>query len=385
VSTQVKGSLKGKSTLLSIVPLLGALAIAAFTGLRMPNLWATTLYSVSVADGAIRRSVFGTVLLPIFAVFGHRYSVAAVVAFIVLVCVLAVLVYAYLSAELLSQRLVILAWLVLPAGAYLFHEVGYLDQVVYLLLFAAIWLLNRNRWVIASVVMVLAVLTHEMALFTTIPLFALVAFARLPRRSAALATGAPVVVAAVIALLPPLADSRIKGIAAGFKADGFPFRPDALELFSRTQSQSWELFSVRDTVDFVAPVAVIVAITVLVIIALRSTAGSTHSRLSRWWEFITVIGAATAPILLCLGGWDAGRWAFLVISNFAIVMYIWLGRARVELNLQQCVALALGLILLARIPLPYFDSFEPRSLQVSQVKVLAKSVLDGSFFDTPKL
>jgi hypothetical protein len=351
----------------------------------MPNLWATTLYSVSVADGVIRRSVFGTVLLPIFAVFGHSYSVAAVVAFIVLVCVLAVLAYAYLSAELLSQRLVILAWLVLPAGAYLFHEVGYLDQVVYLLLFAAIWLLNRNRWVIASVVMVLAVLTHEMALFTTIPLFALVVFARLPLRSAALATGAPVVVAAVIALLPPLTDSRIKGIAAGFKADDFPFRPDALELFSRTQSQSWELFSVRDTVDFVAPVAVIVAITVLVVIALRSTADSSPSRLSRWWEFITVIGAATAPILLCLGGWDAGRWAFLVISNFAIVMYIWLGRARVELTLQQCVALALGLILLARIPLPYFDDFEPRSLQVSQVKVLAKSVLDGSFFDTPKL
>ena len=52
------------------VPLLGALAIAGFTGLRMPNLWATTLYSVSVADGVIRRSVFGTVLLPIFAVFG---------------------------------------------------------------------------------------------------------------------------------------------------------------------------------------------------------------------------------------------------------------------------------------------------------------------------
>jgi hypothetical protein len=43
------------------------------------------------------------------------------------------------------------------------------------------------------------------------------------------------------------------------------------------------------------------------------------------------------------------------------------------------------LILLARIPLPYFDNFEPRSLQVSQAKVLAKSVLDGSFFDTPKL
>ena len=385
MSTQVERSLKGKSTLLSVVPFLGALAIAAFTGLRMPNLWATTLYSISVADGAIRRSVFGTVLLPIFAVFGHSYSVAAVVAFIVLVCVLAVLAYAYLSAELLSQRLVILAWLVLPAGAYLFHEVGYLDQVVYLLLFAAIWLLNRNRWVIASVVMVLAVLTHEMALFTTIPLFALVAFARLPRRSAALATGAPVVVAAVVALLPPLTDSRIKDIAAGFKADSFPFRPDALELFSRTQSQSWELFSVRDTVDFVAPVAVIVAITVLVIIALRSTAGSSTSRLSRGREFITVIGAATAPILLCLGGWDAGRWAFLVISNFAIVMYIWLGRARVELTLQQCVALALGLILLARIPLPYFDDFEPRSLQVSQAKVLAKSVLDGSFFATPKL
>ena len=385
MSTQVERSLKGKSTLLSVVPFLGALAIAAFTGLRMPNLWATTLYSISVADGAIRRSVFGTVLLPIFAVFGHSYSVAAVVAFIVLVCVLAVLAYAYLSAELLSQRLVILAWLVLPAGAYLFHEVGYLDQVVYLLLFAAIWLLNRNRWVIASVVMVLAVLTHEMALFTTIPLFALVAFARLPRRSAALATSAPVVVAAVVALLPPLTDSRIKDIAAGFKADSFPFRPDALELFSRTQSQSWELFSVRDTVDFVAPVAVIVAITVLVIIALRSTAGSSTSRLSRGREFITVIGAATAPILLCLGGWDAGRWAFLVISNFAIVMYIWLGRARVELTLQQCVALALGLILLARIPLPYFDDFEPRSLQVSQAKVLAKSVLDGSFFATPKL
>ena len=44
-----------------------------------------------------------------------------------------------MRTRLVSQRALVIAWMVFGAGGFLFDEAGYLDQVLYLLLFAALW------------------------------------------------------------------------------------------------------------------------------------------------------------------------------------------------------------------------------------------------------
>src|SRR5215831_5382501 len=158
------------------VPALAiAILVAGYTGFRLPNAWCATLDAVSLFDGFHRRFVVGTLLQPLAIATDYNYWLFAAFSYLVLAAVLAVLTAAVLRAELISQRLLVIAWLVLPTGGFLFHEVGYFEQILYLLLFAALALIRRNRLVAAACVLCVAPLVHEIALVTVIPLFGLVA------------------------------------------------------------------------------------------------------------------------------------------------------------------------------------------------------------------
>ena len=87
---------------------------------------------------------------------------------------LAVLAVVVIKAELVSQRLLVIGWLLLPTGGFLFNEVGYYDQVIYLLLFGALWLVFRDRPVTACLLITAGVLVHEITVLTVLPVFAMV-------------------------------------------------------------------------------------------------------------------------------------------------------------------------------------------------------------------
>ena len=362
---------------------LFAVGLAAYTGIRLPNLWATTLYSVSVTDGFIRRSLVGTVLEPIYQVFGHTYEVAAIVAFVVLIGLVSVVAYQAIRARLASQRLVVLAWLLLPTGGYLFHEVGYLDQVIYLILFLCLWLLGRRKWVIATVLMVATSFTHEMALFTVIPVFILVAFYSLPRRAAVIASSVPMGAVLLLLLVPPTSTAKVSSLASSFTSEGFPFRQDALDLFSRTQAESWSLYSYQDVVFYLVPIAIVV-ITILAVLRATGFLDDVHLVLpAKLPVFVAVSAVSISPAFLALGGWDGARWGFLLVSNFFIVLFLVLSWRQVEFTRQQLMVLALALLVISRIQFPYFDSAAPRAMQLNEAKALAKDVVKGTFFTIP--
>ena len=126
-------------------PLLGlSILLAAYTGFRLPNLWSATLYTPSLFEGFHRRFLVGTLLLPLSEVLDYNYWLYATVAFAILVALLVVLVVVTLRARLVSQRFLVVAFFLLPTGGFLFNEVGYLDQLIYLMLFASFWLLRRR-------------------------------------------------------------------------------------------------------------------------------------------------------------------------------------------------------------------------------------------------
>lgn len=370
---------KRRGRLLVTLAFAGAIGAAAFTGVRVPNLWSMTLYQVSLADGVVRRSFIGTLLLPLSATAGHRYVLSAFLATVVLVGLLALVFVAVLKGST-AQRFVIFAWLLAPTGAYLFHEVGYLDQVVYLLGFAAVIAIKRHRVVLATTLVSVAVWCHELALVTIFPIALVVGWQLLSRRQWTALSSFPVMVGAVVAFSPPASPSRMAAIADSLRVDGFAFRSDALDLFTRTLPQTWRLFSVRETFDFVIPIAVLVVVLWCVLAHLDARAIVYRIRLRTAAPWLL---ASIAPALLCAVGWDQGRWAFLVVSNTAVCLYLWTERQVRPLGVPPIAAIALVFILIARIPLPYFDGLSPRPFQVSAAKQLLSQWADLSFFKVP--
>ena len=168
-NTQTLRAKPSTTTVLRILILAGVV-LAGYVGFRLPSLWATTLYNISVQDGGFRRSLLGTVLAPLWSFFDYSYWAFASVSFVILAGLLIVIVIAGWKAKNNGQRMVALVWLLAPTGAYLFHEVGYLDQLLYLLLFLSVWLWAKSNPFIAIIPVTLSVFVHESAMVTTVPL-----------------------------------------------------------------------------------------------------------------------------------------------------------------------------------------------------------------------
>ncbi|MFE0028491.1 hypothetical protein [Amycolatopsis sp. NPDC059021] len=326
---------------------LAVLPLAAYTGFRSPSDWAVTLESVSLTDGFHRRFLVGTVLRPFAALFGYHYAVYAVAAFAVLGLLLTVLVVAFFQAPSESRRFLVIGWLLLPTGGYLFHEIGYLDQVLYLVLFAALWALRRDRPVVAGALMVASVLTHEIALLTVVPVFGLVLLRKLPFRKAC-AVLAPAAAAGLVVLtVPPAGVGATHRFQRVLAEAGFPYRADALGLFDRTQAQSWQLYSITDVLLYLLPILLVVVAGFLM---LHRPSAAT----------LLPLAAMVAPVLLAFGGWDEARWGFLLITNFVLVL--WFRQGGRELDLPRFGALAAILLVLTHLPMPYFDGYQPRDV-----------------------
>jgi len=355
---------------------------AAYTGFRLPNRWAATLYAVSLQDGFHRRFLVGTILHPLAVALDYNYWLFAATGFVILALVLAVLGVAVCRAPLVSQRFLVLAYLLLPTGGFLFDEVGYLDQLLYLLLFVALWAMRRSAWVVAPVVMTLAVFTHEIAILTVIPIYG---FAVLRERELdarrAIAKLAPPVIAAVGVLAVPAIDSGAVGrLTATFHdVANFAPRADALDLFRRSQTESLKLYSPSDVFFFLLPLALIAVVGFVTLSLLDG-----RPRGGAIVYLVLAVGAVAAPVLLAFAGWDEWRWAFLLTANFLVVVWIWLGDRGRELTAFQWVALVFVLLVGLHSSLRYFDGYEPRSVRPSEVRELKRQITDGTLFEIPK-
>jgi hypothetical protein len=353
ISTLDRATVRSTRSLTALFAL--ALLLAAYRGFRMPGDWAATLEAVSVTDGFHRRFLVGTLLHPFALVTGYAYWVFAVAAFAVLAALIAVLATAFFRARHPGHRLVVVGWLLLPSGGFFFHEAGYFDQVLYLLLFAALWQLPR-RPAVASGLMTAAVFTHEIAALTVLPVFAVVLARRFSVRITAMLLVTPV--AAELAVLAlPASDAGAAGrLRVAMAAADFTPRADALALFERTQSDSWQLYSITEVLLFVAPILAVVV------------AGFLTQR-----RDVLAVAAVAAPALLAFAGWDWARWGFLLVTNFALLL--WLGPAR---DFRPLPLLGAAL-LLAHLPLPYFDAQHPRDLSLREV-----AAFPGQAFSTPR-
>lgn len=344
--------------------LIFAILVAAYVGFRLPSLYSMTLYNIGITDGAWRRGTFATVLTPLWQATGYRYGVMALVALGILVLVLVVAIVATWKAQWDTQRLLVVAWFISPAGAYLFHEIGYLDQFIYLLFFLAAYMVGRVPYVVATVVMAFSVLVHEITLFTTLPLFVLVALLRGVRGRDFGFLSLPVLAGIVLYFAPSMTEEQVGATGARLQ-EVLPFeiRWDAVALFGRSLSQTWAM-------EFYSPVRGFITVLPLLLVATGASAilvlwlarqldasfSPTRSRLTQ----AVAIGATAVPFLLVFLGWDFYRWAFLGMANFGIVAFVWLARTAGPPSLATIAVMLLPLAMLFYVPLQYFDGYAPR-------------------------
>ncbi|MFF0147636.1 hypothetical protein ATK36_3092 [Amycolatopsis sulphurea] len=332
---------------MTTVLFVAAVLLAAYTGFRLPGDWAVTLESVSLTDGFHRRFLIGTLLRPFALVFGYDYWVYAIAGFLVLGLLLAVLTVVFFRARTISKQFLVIGWLLMPTGGFLFHEVGYFDQVLYLLLFGALCALNRGRLVLAGGLMVASVLTHEIALLTVIPVFGFALLRKLPFRKACAVLLPSAGTGLVLLALPAAAPGAVQRFQQVLADARFPFRDDAIGLFNRSQAESWGVYSITDVLLYLLPIVVVVVAGFLLLHRPSLSA-------------LLSLAAILTPALLAFGGWDEARWGFLLITGFVMVLWIQLGDR--ELGLPRFGALAAILLILAQLPMPYFDGFQPREV-----------------------
>lgn len=359
-----------------------AIAIAVFTGFRMPNAWSATLQSVSLIDGFHRRFVVGTLLYPLTSLTGHDYRVHAGFSFLVAAAVIAVLARLAWRADRVG-RLWIVAWLVLPTGGFLFNEVGYFEQVLYLLLFAAIWLVHRGRLTAAAAVMSIAPMVHEMALLTVIPVFGVVVLREVPFRRALIATLIPAAINGALLALPAESSSSIQQLSTALSTASFRYRPDALVLFEHSAHPGGGVRSVPGNLRYVGLPAILLA-AAFAALWLSDRRGWPGPR-DRQRPSILVAASCAAialPCLLSFGGWDGNRWLFLVISNFYIAVWLFLdGRPDRAPGPRAIAALVLAGLYLGHLSPWYFDRLEPRELGYREAKQFMKQLIRGSLFE----
>jgi hypothetical protein len=360
---------------LGISALVISLALAAYAGFRLPNAWSATLAAVSITDGFHRRFLVGTLLHPLALLSGYDYRLFAAESFAVLALLIAALAVAIVRTRSLARRALIIVWLLLPTGGFLFNEVGYFDQWLYLLLFTAVWLLRRERFTAAAALVAASGLVHEIAILTTLPIFMFAAAQQLPLRRAIRASAPAVAVNLLALVVPPASPGAVARLTSALRTANFTPRREALALFERSQSQSWQLYSVPEILAHLAPAALLL-VAVFLFWQQTSRARAPSSTIALG------CGAIVAPAFLALAGWDVGRWAFLLVSDFVIVLWLSVDE---DAPTGWNVAAVLGFLTLIAlfIHMPYFDEYRRRELTWESGRAFIQQVRDRSLFEIP--
>lgn len=153
-------------TEICLVVLFATIIYAFYTGFRAPSLWSVNYYQVSYLDGFYRRALLGTFLYPLGCIRFDYFFIAKVQILILLLALSLFIYFGVKNRAFLVQSVFFLS----AAGGYLFHEVGYVDQLLWIVAALAIWALDRNRLYLAASLLCLSVMAHEMAIFTAVPI-----------------------------------------------------------------------------------------------------------------------------------------------------------------------------------------------------------------------
>ena len=333
-----------------LLVILLAYALAFTNGFRMPNLWSINYFLPSLFEGFYRRSLLGTLLFPLGELRFNYYTIASIQITIFIGLNIA-LVYQSLKAQGPARWLWPL-FLLSPAGGYFFHEIGYVDQVLYLVLLLAMRLQSRVK---AGLLMIASLFIHEMALFTTLPVyFAWSIYQGKTIRSVMKTAGLALIVFALIYLFLQTSStaSLTQFLDQAARLSNYAVRADYYDVFrlSFVGGIYQVPYMPREIINH------------LFLIPLWAMAGWCFAQQGKDVSDkrrLFAIGSLASffPILLGIFGWDYSRWLFLSMASSSMCLFI----ARAHLSWKILLLLAILLLALPTVGfLDYFDRFTPR-------------------------
>jgi hypothetical protein len=353
-----------RTMFIAVIVLLISVLYAFYTGFRAPNIWSTNYYQTSYLDGVYRRALLGTFLAP-FGCTRFDYFFIAKIQFLVLLLAISLFVYIGIRNR---EFFTLVVFFLSSAGGYLFHEVGYVDQSLWIFAAAAILALARDRLYLAALILSLSILAHEMAIFTTLPI--VFAYVALQEKQAGLIYikifAPPVMVFLVISLFFQVvpADTLEQYLVNVMNCGG-------------TIARKLDYFTVYVN-HFLGPRArmyysgeqIYLAILPLLALAFTLTLSIQRKLNTPSFQRYLVLLCCVSPLFLGLFGFDTSRWFFLAFTQIVIIALIAssrMNRSEPAISLVRApffIALALvGLLL----HLKYFDGYFPRAISLDNL------------------
>ena len=330
--------------------LLLAYTLAFVNGFRMPNLWSINYFLPRFFDGFYRRSLAGTLLYFIGDVRFRYLSIAAIQFTIFIILNLVIVREAYKSGR--RFRYIFLLFLLGPAGGYLFHEIGYIDQLLFLVLFLACAVKRR---IFGAGLIISSMWLHEMALFTIAPLY--IYYLLINRRSltelVVVGIGSLVSFCVIFFFFQTVQSDRLNYFISQVAwLSDYPIRRDYYDIFSN------QIIGIRQRLYYNLDSF----FTILLIIPLLITVGQT-SALTREYSiekrilFLSGFLVPGFPLLLGFFGWDTSRWFFISIASATCCLF-YLRNYIYGTRIESILVIYTALAVLLR--LDYFDGYVPR-------------------------
>ncbi|WP_125250346.1 hypothetical protein [Leptospira wolffii] len=363
---------KYSDLLSSILIVLGYL-FAFYRGFRMPNLWTMGYFVPSYFDGIYRRALSGTLLYVFGDLRFNYYLIVAVQVSIFLV--LNILFIRELFKSNFEIRLLFAIFLFSPAGGYLFHEIGYVDQLLLLLLLIAITTTNNY---LSCFLVAISPLFHEEAMFIVIPIYSLSLLFRGEKlEKMQLYSLSLAFCSFLIGIILRSSGSDVASFAMkwGLNAN-YPLRLDYVSTVLAVRSTAFAAIHYAEHQIVALGITVFVGIISAFTISIRATGGRKYSL------FAIGIICIILPLGLGLIGWDTSRWIFLSITASLLVFYV--GRENLK-GFIFYASLASVLLFSAQVKLRYFDGYKPRELSSPAISSFVREDFFRLVREIPKL
>ncbi|WP_040508134.1 hypothetical protein [Leptospira wolffii] len=359
----------------SIVLIVIGYVISFYRGFRLPNLWTMGYFVPSYFDGIYRRAFGGTFLYLFGELRFNYYFILGVQILIFLALNLLILKAIFKSSY--QIRILFALFLLSPAGGYFFHEIGYIDQLLFLILGVAISL--RNQYAAYSLIAI-SPLFHEEALIIVFPCYYLSFFFRESQVVSKWKWIYPIAFASLLFII--IVSVRSKGDAiAEFTMKwalnaNYPPRFDYIASVLATKTTAFA--ALHYTEHQIGSLA----ITVFAGVIASFTASQHDFGKKQNLLFCVAILCASLPLSLGFIGWDTSRWIFLSLSASLLVFYL----ARKYLRGFLFYASVISIVLFSmQVRLRYFDGFEPRKLNPTAIEAFFKNDFLRIATEIPKL
>lgn len=367
------GSFEKYYNILSYCLILIGYVFSFYRGFRMPNLWSMGYFVPGYWDGIYRRALAGT-LLSLFGDLRFDYYFIMSIQAAIFLAFHAILLREMIRSNF-AIRFVFAFFLLSPAGGYWFHEIGYIDQLLFLIILICI--LSKNSFVPGLLVGV-SPLFHEQALLIILPVYLLSLYFKEDGFSRWWFL--PFILAFVsffICLSAPIVGLSLAEFVNNWKlhANYFPRLDYVNDALIAKTTRFMAMHYAEDQIP-------ILVLTVIVGIFASWTVALSNSAKTRNILFGLGVICFLSPLLLGLVGWDTSRWIFLSLVSSLFVFY--LGRDSLKENLFYGSVFAL-VLLTAVGNLRYFDGYRPRKVSINSVQQFIESGFIQESTRIPKL